>query len=455
MARAQRRSTGLMPMADTIAAIASARGTAGVGVIRVSGPDVPSIARTLLGRPPKVRHAHLATLRDGQGEALDSALLLYFEAPHSYTGEHVVELQGHGSPVVLAGLLRRVVELGARHARPGEFSERAFLNGKLDLAQAEAVADLIAAGSDAAARAAMRSLQGVFSERVHALVESLVRLRIHVEAAIDFPEEEIDFLADKVIAEHLDSLVDDLQQLLAECRRGVKLRDGQHAVILGPPNAGKSSLLNRLAGEERAIVTAQAGTTRDVLRETILLDGVELSLADTAGLHDDSSDPVEREGMRRALDERTRADLVLVVLSDGDHHAEARIRQQIPQDAAALWIHNKIDLSGGPPGPRRPGHFGICAHTGEGVDALRAALRTWASGASSESASFTARARHVDALERAAAHLALAETQLGDRQGELLAEELRCAQQVLGEITGTVDADALLGRIFSSFCIGK
>ncbi|MGB6145032.1 MAG: tRNA uridine-5-carboxymethylaminomethyl(34) synthesis GTPase MnmE, partial [Rhodanobacter sp.] len=297
---------------DTIAAIASAPGAAGVGVLRVSGPAAPAIAQTLLGRAPQPRHAHFAAFRDGAGELIDRGLLLYFPAPASYTGEPVLELQGHGSAVLLDALLRRCCELGARLARPGEFTERAFLNGKLDLAQAEAVADLIAARSQAGARAALQSMEGVFSRKVGALLQALITLRVHIEAAIDFPEEEIDFLADPAITAQLAKLRRELADLLREAQRGVRLNDGLKVAIIGRPNAGKSSLLNALAGSDRAIVTPIAGTTRDVLRESLSLDGIVLELADTAGLRD-TEDEVEREGVRRARGELQRADVAVLV----------------------------------------------------------------------------------------------------------------------------------------------
>jgi tRNA modification GTPase len=442
---------------DTIAAIATGNTAAGVGIVRVSGPAVPGIAAQLLGRAPRSRHAHYVRLRDCTGQPIDDGLLLYFPAPHSFTGEHVLELQAHGSPVVLELMLRHVFSLGARPARPGEFSERAFLNGKLDLAQAEAVADLIAAGSEAQARAALRSLQGVFSQRVDQLIQALTRLRVHVEAAIDFPEEDIDFLADPQIAALHAELVVSLDRLLTEAGRGVRLNRGLHALILGPPNAGKSSLLNLLAGSERAIVTDRAGTTRDLLQQRILLDGVELTVVDSAGLRRHSDDPIEQEGMRRARAEREQADLLLLVVPDGDADALAQLRRELDQ-RPCLWVHNKIDLSGAAAGRRADTddgqHFGLCARSGEGLDALRQALRERAQGGT-EPAAFSARTRHLDALARARQALLQAGECLQQRAGDLLAEELRSAQHTLGEITGAVDPDALLGRIFSEFCIGK
>ncbi|HET6554046.1 MAG TPA: tRNA uridine-5-carboxymethylaminomethyl(34) synthesis GTPase MnmE [Dyella sp.] len=446
-----------MTSADTIAAIASASGAAGVGVLRVSGPAVPGIAHELLGRDPDPRHAHFAAFRESDGELIDRGLLLYFPAPASYTGEHVLELQGHGSPVLLDALLRRICNMGARLARPGEFTERAFLNGKLDLAQAEAVADLIAARSQAGARAALRSMEGVFSYKVYELLQSLVALRVHIEAAIDFPEEEIDFLADPLITQQLDALRVQLAALLCEAQRGVRLNDGLRVAIIGRPNAGKSSLLNALAGSDRAIVTDIAGTTRDVLREQLHLDGVALELADTAGLRE-TDDPVEQEGVRRARGELARADMALLV-TDADHvEFDLVLLADLPASVERLVLINKIDLEHvGARYETRPDGVWVwaSAKTGEGLNALREHLRQVAGAGSGEGA-FSARRRHVLALEQVTVHLEQADQVLrATRAGELAAEELRQAQHALGEITGTYTSDDLLGAIFSSFCIGK
>lgn len=442
---------------DTIAAIATPSGAGGIGVVRVSGPGASHIASTLLGRTPLPRHAHYAAFRDADGAVIDHGLLIHFPAPHSYTGEDVVELQAHGSVPLLAALLRRVCALGARIARPGEFTERAFLEGRLDLAQAEAVADLIAAGSEAAARAALRSLDGEFSKRVEALRSRMVALRVHVEAAIDFPEEEIDFLGDGQIAALLSALRTDHAALLDATRRGRRLRDGLHVVIAGPPNAGKSSLLNALAGSERAIVTAIPGTTRDLLHESLCVDGVEIALVDTAGLRADSDDPIEREGMRRARAERARADLVLAVVEAGDAAALDALRGELADAPAVLWVHSKIDLDATP--ARREAHpdgvhLWLSARSGDGLDLLNAALSE-AAGAGAGEGAFSARARHVEALERVGALLDEADAELRAGAGELLAELLRGAHETLGEITGAVRSDDLLGEIFSAFCIGK
>jgi tRNA modification GTPase len=443
---------------DTIAAVATPPGAGGVGVIRVSGPSSEAIARRLLCREPVPRHAYYCAFEDSAGAPIDRGLLLYFKTPRSYTGEDVLELHTHGSPIVLKLLLARLVELGARHARPGEFSERAFLNGKLDLAQAEAVADLIASGSETAARAALRSLDGQFSKRVRALTATVVRLRVWIEAAIDFPEEEIDFLSAPELRSDLAAVRTDLAALLQGAERGVRLADGLHVVIVGRPNAGKSSLLNALAASERAIVTEIPGTTRDLVRETVDIDGASVTLVDTAGLRE-SADIVEREGIRRAHAELARADAILLVCDvDGDVESASRLIADVAAGATRVVIHNKIDLAEDPPRRERRGedvHLWLSAKTGAGMDLLHAELRRLA-GAEGGEGAWTARARHVAALERARAHLAEAESALIERNaGELAAEELREVQRALGEITGEFTTEDLLGAIFGSFCIGK
>jgi len=386
--------------------------------------------------------------------------VLYFAAPASFTGEPVLELHGHGGPVVLDLLLQRVLALGARPARPGEFSRRAFLNNKLDLVQAEAIADLIESDTAQAARAAVRSLQGAFSGRVQSLLEALTQLRIHIEAAIDFPDEEIDWLADARLQQMLQDLQDDLADIRVRAQQGQLLRDGMTLVIAGRPNAGKSSLLNALAGSEAAIVTAIPGTTRDVLREHIQLDGMPLHVIDTAGLHD-SDDPVEQLGMQRARKAMASADRLLLLIDDqaGYTLADAAILDDLPAGVPHTLIFNKIDLSGRAPGPvaaEKAAGFALSVQTGAGMDALRAHLKHCVGFGEQVEGSFSARRRHLDALQRVQQHLLAGQRQLEELQaGELLAEELRLAQQELGEITGTVSSDDLLGRIFSSFCIGK
>lgn len=443
--------------ADTIAAIATAAGSGGVGIVRLSGPRSRAIAATITGIDLSPRQARHVRFRDDNGETIDDGIALCFAAPRSYTGEDVVELQAHGSPVGLARLLRRCLSLGARAARPGEFTERAFLNDKLDLAQAEAVADLIAAGSESAARAARRSLDGEFSRRVDEVFEHLVGVRVYIEAALDFPDEEIDFLAAPELLRRLDDAHSALAALRRDAERGKRLVDGLHVVIIGAPNAGKSSLMNRLAGNDRAIVTDIAGTTRDLLHENLALDGLVLTLVDTAGLRE-ASDVVEAEGIRRARAELARADLVLAVLDDRDDQASAALADEVRTSPAVLWLHNKGDLSGRDAGneQREDGqHLWLSARTGAGIDALRERLKELAGDDGGTSGSFSARQRHLDALSDAQAHLQQATLRLQAGAGELAAEELRASQSALDEITGRFDADHLLGRIFSSFCIGK
>jgi tRNA modification GTPase len=445
---------------DTIAALATPPGRGGIGVIRVSGPLAATIAREILDELPRPRRAVLRPFRDADGHALDSGLALYFAAPASFTGEDVLELHGHGGPVVMDMLLARTLQLGARMAEAGEFSRRAFLNDKFDLAQAEAIADLIDSGSVEAARAALRSMQGEFSVAVHSLTEAVTETRMHVEAAIDFPEEEIDFLADTALRGRIDGAIELCEQIAAKARQGALLREGMTVVIAGRPNAGKSSLLNRLAGYDAAIVTAIPGTTRDVLRERIAIDGMPLHVADTAGLREEA-DVVEAEGIRRARQEMSRADRILYVVD-----AERRLPAQeverelatLPADIPATLVVNKIDLLG--LGSRyeqsQPPRLYLSATTGEGVDLLREHLKECMGFQGADSGTVSARRRHLDALARADRHLQEARRQLLDRRaGELMAEELRQAQQALAEITGAFTSDDLLGRIFSSFCIGK
>ena len=450
---------------ETIAAIATAPGRGGVGIVRVSGPRALAIAITLTGREPVVRHAHYGPFHADDGEVIDEGLLLFFRAPHSFTGEDVLELQGHGGPMVLDMLLRRCVELGARLARPGEFSERAFLNDKLDLAQAEAIADLIEASSAQAARNAVRSLQGEFSRRVHELTEQLIQLRIYVEAAIDFPEEEIDFLADGHVLKQLEAVRASLSTVLHEAAQGALVRDGMTVVIAGRPNAGKSSLLNALAGREAAIVTEIAGTTRDILREHIHIDGMPLHVVDTAGLRD-TEDAVERIGVQRAIEAIRDADRVLLVVdaSSGQPidplQAWPDLLVAKPDPGKTTVIRNKADLSGEPSGlgVDQDGRVtvSLSARSGDGLQLLREHLKQCMGYEQAGEGSFSARRRHLDALRKADECLSSGHRQLTlAGAGELLAEDLRQAQQALGEITGAFSSDDLLGRIFSSFCIGK
>ncbi len=446
---------------DTIVAPATPPGRGGIGIVRVSGPKVPEIAAVLLGDLPPARMARFARFLDAGGEPIDAGLALFFPGPHSYTGEHVLELHGHGGPAVLEAVVARVLELGARRAQAGEFTLRAFLNDKVDLAQAEAIADLIDAGSREAARAAMRSLQGEFSAMVHGLTEAVIEMRAHVEAAIDFPEEEIDFLADRQLQERFHALADHFEAIEQSARQGALLREGMTVVLAGRPNAGKSSLLNRLAGYEAAIVTPIPGTTRDIVRERIDIDGMPLHVLDTAGLRD-GADVVEAEGIRRAHEQMRRADRVLFVIDLVDDPLAAAYTQEkerLPREVPVTLVLNKSDLAAGIPladtitGPPR---IAVSALTGSGLDRLRQHLKDCMGFKTLEGGTVSARHRHLEALRRARRHVTAAEQRLHEsRAGELVAEDLRGAQQALNEITGEFTSDDLLGRIFGSFCIGK
>jgi len=441
---------------ETIAAIATAPGRGGIGVIRVAGTDLGPFASALSGQVPAPRRAALVDFRDAAGQPIDSGILLHFPAPHSFTGDDVLELQGHGGPVVMQLLLARCVELGARLAEPGEFTRRAFANGKLDLAQAEAVADLIDAATASAARSAVRSLQGEFSKEIHALVDELTELRALTEATLDFPDEEIDFLQSAAAFDRLDRVAARIAAVFDRAGQGRLLQDGLHVVLIGQPNVGKSSLLNRLAGDELAIVTAVAGTTRDALKSRIQIEGIPLHVIDTAGLRE-TDDEVERIGIARTWHEIERADVVLLI-TDAQHGigaAERAIVDRLPPAARRITVENKIDLAGGSAG-RREGDDGVTlalsAKSGQGIELLRAELLAVAGWHPAEDV-FIARERHLQALRAAAGHVEAAGVRLP--QLELFAEELRLAQRELARITGEVSADDLLGDIFGRFCIGK
>lgn len=441
----------------TIAAIATPPGRGGVGVIRISGTKAPLAAQALLGQIPAPRHAHYSAFYAADGSVLDKGLALYFPTPHSFTGEDVLELQTHGSPVVLDLILKRLLELDIVIARPGEFSERAFLNGKLDLVQAEAIADLIDASSEQAARSALRSLQGEFSERIHALVNSLIEWRVYIEACLDFPDEDIDFSHDRALQNALENTLDALTQVQNSAKQGMLLRDGMRVVISGRPNVGKSSLLNQLSGEDNAIVTDTPGTTRDVLRAHIHIDGLPLHIVDTAGIRD-SDDPIEREGIRRAQQEIANADRILLLMDITDQGSLSEMTALFPREKLTI-IYNKIDLTTQKPyiEPHAKGDYAIylSAKTGAGIDLLRTHLKSCLGFATTTEGSFIARRRHLDALDRASKHLTHALALQHNDSAELLAEELRLAQNDLSEITGQFLPDDLLGEIFGRFCIGK
>ncbi|WP_025733213.1 tRNA uridine-5-carboxymethylaminomethyl(34) synthesis GTPase MnmE [Carnimonas nigrificans] len=449
---------------DTICAQATPPGRGGVGIVRISGPLTAALAEAILGYSPTPRHAYYGPFLAADGSHIDQGVALYFPGPRSFTGEDVLELQAHGGPVIIDWLLERSMELGARLARPGEFSERAFLNDKLDLAQAEAISDLIEASSRAAATNALRSLDGEFSNRVQALVQSLIELRVYVEAAIDFPEEEIDFIGDGVVASRLNEVRERLRAVTAAAAQGSLMREGMHVVIAGRPNAGKSSLLNALTQRDSAIVTDIAGTTRDVLREHIHIDGMPLHLIDTAGLRD-TPDAVERIGVQRAWAEIEKADRVLLLVDASETASLDPLAiwpefvERLPAPERLTLVRNKIDVTDEAPESSlstTPPVIRISAREGRGVDNLKAHLKQVMGYQATSEGQFSARRRHLEALQRASDALETGHRQLTEGgAGELLAEDLRAAQEALGEITGEFTADDLLGEIFGSFCIGK
>lgn len=468
---------------DTIAAIATAPGKGGIGIIRLSGDKALAIAKQISGIDLKPRHAHFTEFFDQQKTLIDNGIAIYFPNPNSFTGEDVVEIQAHGSGVLLNSLLNETIRLGARIARPGEFSERAFLNDKIDLIQAEAIADIIESTSEAAAKSAVRSLSGEFSNLINNLTYDVTRLRVYVEAAIDFPEEEVDFLSDQYITNTLDSLISSIENIWQQAKQGSLIRDGLSLVIIGKPNAGKSSLLNLLAGDNLAIVNQQAGTTRDILRENIQIDGLPLRIIDTAGLRN-SEDEIEQEGIRRARNEIGKADIVLFMRDassestttastteidhnpDNDQQLIESIKEElkqfdisVPASTSFIVVNNKIDIVQQTPEVKTHPLFTevfLSAKTGQGLDLFKDSLKTIGGFTNSNESNFVARSRHIDALSKAKESIENGKQQLIDYQaGELLAEDLRLAQNYLGLITGTVTSDDLLGEIFSSFCIGK
>ncbi|BBL72900.1 tRNA modification GTPase MnmE [Methylogaea oryzae] len=428
-----------------------------MAVVRLSGRDLGGVLAGLLGRVPEPRQAIYTSFLSADGDAIDQGIALYFPAPRSYTGQDTLELQCHGNPLIADHLLRRAMELGARLANPGEFTQRAFLNGKLDLAQAEAVADLINATTDLALRSARHSLEGVFSQQVDGLARALIQLRVQIEAALDFSDEDIDYLEAAALARHIEANLHALDTLLAQTRQGVILREGYTVVLAGRPNSGKSSLLNALSGRDSAIVTDVPGTTRDVLREPIQIDGMPLHIIDTAGLRR-TDDPVEQEGVRRARSHMAKANRILHIVDASHETAADASALDLPPDIPITRIHNKVDLTRSPPGIRSEGdvvHIHLSAKTGAGIDALKQHLKQAASFQAEGEGLFIARRRHLDALTRCRDHLADAVALTAADGPELIAEQLRLAHDALGEITGTVSADDLLGHIFSTFCVGK
>ena len=445
---------------DTIVALATPLGKGGIGVVRVSGPIVDVITKNLTGGIPKERVATFTQFIDAKGSPIDQGLALFFRSPRSFTGEDVLEIQGHGGPIVMNLIVERVRELGARLARPGEFSERAFFNDKIDLSQAEAIADLIDSASNQAAMSAMRSLSGEFSKKIYRITESLIELRVFIEAAIDFPEEEIDFLDDPRIGNGLEELIEEITDLKLQANQGALLREGISIVLAGRPNAGKSSLMNRFTGTDTSIVTEIAGTTRDVIDEHVHLDGVPIRLIDTAGLRE-GDDPIEIEGVRRAVREIDQADYVLVVVDLDSHREDLKdhvelLLQEIPQKASYLVVLNKADMWQPEAVDLGREYILTSALTGLGIDTLKDRLKEGIGYSSGMEGCFIARSRHLEALQRGLEAVLKGKALYSDNKaGELLAEELHHCQQALGEITGEFTSDDLLGRIFSTFCIGK
>lgn len=450
---------------QTIVAQATPPGRGGVGIVRISGPLAKQIAKEVTGAELKPRYAHYLPFKAQSGKVIDEGIALFFPNPHSFTGEDVVELQGHGGPVVMDILIKRILEIdGVKMAKPGEFSERAFLNDKLDLTQAEAIADLIDASSEQAAKSALRSLQGEFSDKIHALVELIIHLRMYVEAAIDFPEEEIDFLADGKVTTDLNEIIAQLADIQKQAQQGTIIREGMKVVIAGRPNAGKSSLLNSLSGKDSAIVTKVAGTTRDVLKEHIHIDGMPLHIIDTAGLRE-TTDEVEMIGIERAWDEINQADRILFMVDSTTTDATnpkdiwPDFVDKLPQNIGMTVIRNKADITKeelGLCGISQPPLIRLSAKTGEGVESLRTHLKDCMGYTGESEGGFMARRRHLEALDLAMEHLVMGKEQLeAYMAGEILAEELRITQETLNEITGEFSPDDLLGKIFSSFCIGK
>ncbi len=442
---------------DTIAAIATASGAGGIGVVRVSGPLSQSIAVSVLGHCPKSRHAAYLDFLQADGDLIDRGIAIFYPNPHSYTGEDVLELQGHGGTALMQILLARCIALGARQAEPGEFTRRAYLNDKMDLAQAEAVADVINAATIEAAKSAVRSLSGEFSQRINTLLSKLIDLRMYVEACLDFPEEEIDFITQGRVAEKLDTIIAELRSVFAKAKQGSLLREGINVVLVGQPNVGKSSLMNQLAGEEVAIVTSIAGTTRDTIKNAIQINGVPLHVIDTAGLRE-TDDEVEKFGIARTwrATETANIALLLVDAAHGITETEKSILARLPQEIPKIWVHNKIDVTQEPAlieQKELATHIYISAKTGVGVDLLKSHLLKLAGYQNNAEGVFMARARHLSALTQVAEHLDLAASQINS--AELVAEELRLAQEALSTITGEFTPDDLLGEIFSKFCIGK